>query len=159
MNMKRKPYAAFGRILYGNYYEAGYTVDAATYADSKTVLLFTEGDFTVRDKATGEVVYQCNPGWINYGDYEDRDLIAKANTFSVSWCYDPKVNQNYVPPINLFEMKQGQSMFMDSNTNLFLCSGTLLVNERQYMGPYQLAVRTNGNKVTALTDIYGLLFR
>ena len=159
MKMKRKPFAAFGRILYANYYEAGYTVDAVTYADSKTVLLFTEGDFVVRDKATGQVVYHCTPGHINYGNYEDRLVTATANTPSVSWCYDPKVNQDYVPPINLFEMKQGQTMVMDSNTNLFLCKGTLLINERQFMGPYQIAVRTNGNNVTAVTDVYGLLFR
>jgi hypothetical protein len=77
----------------------------------------------------------------------------------VCWCYDPEINQGYVPPISTFMMKQGQSMVMDSNTNLFLCSGTLLVNERQFMGPYQLAVRTNGNNVLAVTDVYGLLFR
>jgi hypothetical protein len=157
--MIRKPFAAFGRVLYANYYEAGYTVDAVTSADSKTVLLFTEGDFTVRDKATGEVVYQCNPGWINYGDYQDRMLTATSNVASTSWCYDPKANQDYVPQINLFEMKQGQTMTIDSNTNLFLCKGTLLINEKQYMAPYQIAVKTNGNNVLAVTDVYGLLFR
>jgi len=77
----------------------------------------------------------------------------------VCWCYDPEINQGYVPPISVFQMKQGQEMFLDSGTNLFLCKGTMLVNERQYMGPYQLAVRTNGNKAVAVTDVYGLLFR
>lgn len=157
--MTRKPFAAFGRVLYANYYEKGCEVDAVTSADSKTVLLFTEGSLTIRDKNTGQILHECVPGWISYGDYEDRTISCVANKESVSWCYDPKVNHGYAPQINLFEMKQGQSMIMDSNTNLFLCKGTLLVNEKQYVGPYQIAVRTNGNNVVAVTDIYGLLFR
>jgi hypothetical protein len=157
--MTRKPFAAFGRILYANYCEKGYEVDAAASADSKTVLLLTEGSLTVRDKNTGQVLHECAPGWVSYGNYEDTIFSCVANEASVLWCYDPKVNQGYAPQINLFEMKQGQSMIIDSNTNLFLCKGTLLVNEKQYAGPYQIAVRTNGNNVVALTDIRGLLFR
>lgn len=157
--MIRKPFAAFGRVLYGNYYEKGYAVDALTSSDSKTVLLFTEGSLTVRDKDTGQVVHECVPGWIGRGDYADRTVSCVANADSVSWCYDPKVNQGYLPSINLFEMKQEQSIIIDSNTNLFLCKGTLRVNDKEYVGPYQLSVRTNGNTVVAVTDIYGLLFK
>jgi hypothetical protein len=157
--MIRKPFAAFGRVLYANYYEAGYTVDAVTSSDSKTVLMFTEGDFTVRDKATGEVVAQCNPGWIRHGDYEDRLLTATANTESVSWCYDPKVNKDYVPEISLFSLKQGESTTLSAGTNLFICKGTLLVNENQFMDPYQIVVKTDNSNAVAVTDVYGLLFK
>jgi hypothetical protein len=34
-----------------------------------------------------------------------------------------------------------------------------LVNGNQFMGPYQIAVKTEGNNAVAVTDIYGLLFK
>lgn len=157
--MRRKPFAAFGRVLYANYYDKGDVVEVQTHAASRIVLFFSEGNFTARDKQTGEVVLQCNQGWFSYGDHQDRLMMCTANEPTVCWCYDPEINQDYVPPISVFHMKQGQSVYLDSFTNLFLCTGTLLVNERQFMGPYQLGVRTNGNKATAITDVYGLLFK
>lgn len=157
--MRRKPFAAFGRVLYANYYDKGDVVEVLTHADSKIVLFFSEGNFTARDKQTGETVLQCDAGWFSYGDHQDKLLMCTANEPTVCWCYDPEINQGYVPPISTFVMKQGQSVFLDANTNLFLCGGSLQVNDREYTGPYQLAVRTNGNTATALTDVYGLLFR
>jgi hypothetical protein len=157
--MIRKPFAAFGRVLYGNYYEAGYTAEATTSVDSKTVLMFSEGDLTVRDKRTGEIIEHCIPGWIRYGDYDNRLIVATANTDSVSWCYDPVVNKGDVPEITLFRLNQGESVTLAANENLFLCKGTLLVNGNQYIGPYQIAVKTEGNTALAVTDIYGLLFK
>jgi hypothetical protein len=157
--MRRKPFAAFGRVLYANYYDKGDVVEVLTHANSKIVLFFSEGNFTARDKQTGETVLQCDAGWFSYGDHQDKLLMCTANDPTVCWCYDPEINQGYVPPISTFVMKQGQSVFLDANTNLFLCGGSLQVNDREYTGPYQLAVRTNGNTATALTDVYGLLFR
>ena len=157
--MRRKPFAAFGRVLYANYYDKGDVVEVLTHADSKIVLFFSEGNFTARDKQTGETVLQCDAGWFSYGNHQDKLLMCTANDPTVCWCYDPEINQGYVPPISTFVMKQGQSVFLDANTNLFLCGGSLQVNDREYTGPYQLAIRTNGNTATALTDVYGLLFR
>ena len=157
--MRRKPFAAFGRVLYANYYDKGDVVEVLTHADSKIVLFFSEGNFTARDKQTGETVLQCDAGWFSYGNHQDKLLMCTANEPTMCWCYDPEINQGYVPPISTFVMKQGQSVFLDANTNLFLCGGSLQVNDREYTGPYQLAVRTNGNTATALTDVYGLLFR
>jgi len=157
--MIRKPYAAFGRILYANYYEEGYTVDTVTYADSKTVLLFTEGSITVRDKETGEVVHECVPGWIKSGDYEDRLFISTANAASVSWCYDPKVNQNYIPTIELVALKSGEAIELPQGTTLFLCSGTLVINGTDHTAPRQVSVKSTSVTATATTDVYGLNFK
>ncbi len=157
--MRRKPFAAFGRVLYANYYDKGDVVEVQTNASSRIVLFFSEGNFTARDKHTGETVLQCDAGWFSYGKHQDKLLMCTANEPTVCWCYDPEINQGYVPPISTFMMKQGQSVFLDANTNLFLCGGSLQVNDREYTGPYQLAIRTNGNTATALTDVYGLLFR
>ncbi len=157
--MIRKPFAAFGRVLYANYYEAGYTVEASTFADSKTVLLFTEGSITVRDKETGAVIYQCIPGWIKDGDYQERAFTCTANAPSVSWCYDPKVNQGYVPPIELLTVEQAKSVTLPEGTNLFLCLGTLQINGATYTAPRQITVRSAGVTATATADVYGLLFK
>ena len=157
--MIRKPYAAFGRILYANYYEEGYTVDTVTYADSKTVLLFTEGSITVRDKETGEVVHECVPGWIKSDGYEDRLFVSTANAASVSWCYDPKVNQNYIPTIELVALKSGEAIELPQGTTLFLCSGTLVINGTDHTAPRQVSVKSTSVTATATTDVYGLNFK
>lgn len=157
--MTRKPFAAFGRVLYANYYEAGYTVEASTFADSKTILLFTEGRFIARDKATGEVVYECVPGSISRGEYKDRVLSCVADVDSVSWCYDPKVNHDYIPVIELLTVKQGQSVALPEGTALFLCSGTLKIKGADFVAPRQISVRSEGTTATAISDVYGLVFK
>ena len=157
--MTRKPHAAFGRVLYSNHYEAGYTVEASTFADSKTILLFTEGSFTARDKATGEVVHECVPGWISRDGYENRVFNCVSNVDSVSWCYDPKVNHDFVPTIEVLAVKQGKSVALTEGTALFLCSGTLQINGAAYVAPRQISVRSAGATATATSNVYGLLFK
>lgn len=157
--MTRKPFAAFGRVLYANYYEAGYTVDTVTSAESKTVLLFTEGHITVRDKATGTVAYECVPGWISYGDYRNGLYTCEATQPSVSWCYDPNVNQGYVPPIELVALKSGEAIALPKGTNLFLCAGTLMINGQAQTAPRQISVKSDNITAAATTDVYGLNFK
>jgi hypothetical protein len=155
--MVRKPFAAFGRILYANYYEAGNVVDVATSSHSETVLFFSEGDFTARDKQTGEVVWQCGPGWFS-GNHQDRIYTCTANTATVCWCYDPLVNQNYVPEIVPFHVASGQSTGLPIGTKLFLCSGTAVINGKEFTGPYQISVKTPDALLVASGDVYGLVF-
>jgi hypothetical protein len=157
--MTRKPFAAFGRVLYANYYNQRDVVEVRTSAASKTVLFFSEGEFTCRDKATGEVQLQCNTGWFSYGDHENRLMLCTANQPTVCWCYDPEVNQGYVPPISVFTLPGGQSTTLPVGTNLFLCRGTVAVNGKQFTAPYQIAVRSQDATLVASADVYGLLFK
>lgn len=157
--MIRKPFAAFGRILFANYMEAGYTVDVYSYANSNTVQLLTEGSFTARDKVTGEVVYECVPGWFIKDGYEDRVLSCTANVDSVSWCYDPKVNHDFLPLIELLSAKQGLNVNLAKGTNLFLCAGTLRINGSDFVGPRQISVRSENVSAEAITDFYALDFK
>ena len=156
--MKRKPFAAFGRVLYANYYDTDEVVEVLFRSDSKVVLFVSQGHLIGVDKYSRLLTMETKAGWFAYGDHKDGEHLFTAYEPSVCWCYDPEINRGYVPPISTFILKQGQSVVMDANTNLFLCGGTALVNERQLSGPYQLAIRTDGNKITALTDVYGLVF-
>lgn len=156
--MKRKPFAAFGRVLYANYYDTGDVVEVLFRATSRVVLFFSQGHLIGVDKYSKLLTMEMKAGWFSYGDHKDGEHLFAAHEPTVCWCYDPEINQGYVPPINTLMLKQGESVVMDANTNLFLCGGTALVNERQLSGPYQLAIRTDGNKITALTDVYGLIF-
>lgn len=157
--MKRKPFAAFGRVLYANYYDAGEVVNFTTRSDSKTVLFFTDADLTIRDLQTNAVAYQCVPGWFKSGDYVDGQFTFTVNQAGTSWCYDPLVNHDYVPIIEPFILKQGITAELAVNSNLFVCSGTLQVNGQPVQGPYQLAVRTGAAALSATTDVYGLIFK
>jgi hypothetical protein len=69
------------------------------------------------------------------------------------------VNKGYVPVIEPFILKQGQTTELVVHTQLFLCQGTLQVNGTAYNGPYQLAIRTGNATVVATTDVYGLTFK
>jgi len=82
-----------------------------------------------------------------------------ANAPSVSWCYDPKVNQDYVPPIELRAVKQGQSIALPEGTALFRCSGTLQINGQNFVAPRQISVKSVGTNAVAVTDVYGLDFK
>lgn len=156
--MTRKPFAAFGRVLYANYYSPGDVVEVATASNSRTVLFFSEGNFTARDKQTGEVAWQCGPGWFS-GNHQDRVYTCTANTATVCWCYDPLVNQGFVPVIEALNLSAGQSTTLPVGTNLFLCTGTATVNGKQFTGPYQVAVRSQESTLVASGDVYGLLFK
>lgn len=156
--MDRKPFAAFGRVLYANYYSPGDVVEVSTSSTSKTVLFFSEGNFTARDKNTGETIWQCGPGWFS-GNHQDRVYTCTANTATVCWCYDPLVNQGFVPTIEVLHVPGGQSKALLVGTNLFLCSGTASVNGKQFTGPYQVAVRSQDSTLVASGDVYGLLFK
>lgn len=156
--MVRKPFAAFGRILYANYYEAGNVVDVATSSNSQTVLFVSEGKTTARNKQTGEVVWKAAPGWFSSGDYKDCVYTCTADTATVCWCYDPLVNQNYIPEIVPFHVAAGQTAPLPIGTKLFLCSGAATINGTQFAGPYQISVRTPDSVMVASGDVYGLLF-
>lgn len=157
--MKRKPFAAFGRVLYANYYDAGEVVEVLFRAESRVVLFFSQGHLTGVDKNSRLLTMEMKTGWFTYGNHKDGEHLFTAHEPTVCWCYDPDINQGYVPPISPLILKQGQSVVMDANTNLFLCNGAVQVNDRQLSGPYQLGIRTEGSKITALTDVYGLLFK
>lgn len=155
----RKPFAAFGRVLYSNSYPAGELADFTINSESNTVLFFTEGSLTIRNKQTDEVVEQCTPGWFKNGNYQDGLHSYTVNESAVSWCYDPLVNKGYIPVIEPFILPQGQTADIAVYTNLFLCSGTLQVNGQAFVGPYQLSIRTGTATTVATTDVYGLLFK
>jgi hypothetical protein len=156
--MVRKPFAAFGRILYANYYDAGNVVDVATSGHSETVLFVSNGSTTVRNKQTGEVVWEAGPGWFSDGNYQDNVYTCTANTATVCWCYDPLVNQNYVPEIVPLHVASGQSATLSIGTKLFLCSGTATINGKEFTGPYQISVKTPDSVLVASGDVYGLVF-
>jgi hypothetical protein len=155
----RKPFAAFGRVLYANYYDAGEVIDVVTASTSQIVLFFSQGNFTARNKQTGEIAGQCDPGWFSTGNYQDQMYTCTANEPSICWCYDPSVNQGYIPLIEPFILKSGQSSELAIGTNLFLCTGTAQVNGQPYVGPYQISVRTGTATAVATTDVYGLIFK
>lgn len=154
--MIRKPFAAFGRILYANYYDVFEEIVVNTNIGSETMLFFTEGSATMTSE-TGEILH-LEPGMFNHKNWNNGSYTTAFELPSNIWCYDPKVNQNYVPLIEKVVIKYGESMNFPVKTNLFLCNGILEINEKSFVGPYQISVRINDIKAVAKTDVYALLF-
>lgn len=159
--MYRKPYAAFGRVLYANYYSQDDTWTAETRSDSDTALFFTRGEVVLRDKAGGSVLDVCKTGRFFEGRsaYTNTIFHCTATKPSVTWCYDPLVNHGFIPQIEVFKMKKGESTVLQNKTNLFLCEGEIEINDRIFASPYQLAIRSDSSTLRASTDVYGLIFK
>jgi hypothetical protein len=156
--MIRKPFAAFGRVLYANYYDAGSEFDLLSSINKKTVLFFSEGSMTVHSKDTGEVTHTCGAGWFNYGDYIDHTYKCTANSPTVCWCYDPEVNDGYIPQMETLIVKPEEQIVLPKDTKLFLCYGTITNGEQSLTGPCQVIL--SGDKpLKATTNVYGLIFK
>lgn len=156
--MTRKPFAAFGRVLYANYYDKDEVINLDTSAISRTTLFVSSGHVIVKDKNTDEVMHVCKPGFF-IGNYKDSNFVCTALEKSVCWCYDPLVNQGYLPNIQTFVNIRGQRTMFNSFTNLFLCEGTVMIDQNTYTGPYQISIKNDKKVILCSTDAYGLVFK
>jgi len=156
--MLQKPFAAFGYVLIANYYTKGEQFDVVSTQGSKTFLFGTKGDITVTDKLTGRVIETRRAGWTNNGINENQEYTNLVNEDAECWCYDPKLNKDFIPKIVPVIINMGDSQNIPNNTKLFLCSGTLTINNIEFTGPYQLHIKTGDKVLVATTDCYGLTF-
>ena len=156
--MLQKPFAAFGYVLIANYYTKGEQFDVVSTQGSKTFLFGTKGDITVTDKLTGRVIETRRAGWTNNGINENQEYTNLVNEDAECWCYDPKLNKDFLPKITPITIKRGDQLSIPNLTKLFLCEGTLSIQDREFVGPYQLHIKTGDKVLYAVTDVYGLTF-
>jgi hypothetical protein len=156
--MIQKPFAAFGYVLIANYYDRGEEFNVNTYAESKTFLFCSSGDTVGKDRLTGRVIEEYKAGWSNFGVNKTQEFTNFANEASVCWCYDPKLNKDFLPKITPIIIKRGDQLSVPNLTKLFLCEGTLSIQDREFVGPYQLHIKTGDKVLYAVSDCYGLTF-
>jgi hypothetical protein len=155
----QKPYAFFGYVLIKNTYPAGKPIKVVVNADSVATLLWTKGTFTgVRDE-TGEAIESLTPGaFVTPDQYVYGTFTQTPLGETDVWCFDPKANRGFTPPLRKFELAAGETQILLQGTKLFLCEGGLVVNGNVVNKPTQIFVKTNDIEVTAATQVYGIIF-
>jgi len=156
--VKQKPFAAFGYVLIANYYNKGEEFNVNSSEDSKTFLFFSTSDITGKDRLTGRTLVEYTSGWTNMGVNKTQEFTNTANEDSICWCYDPKLNKEFLPKITPVIIKRNDQLSVANMTKLFLCEGTVTIQDKEFVGPYQLYIKTGDKVLYANTDVYGLIF-
>ncbi len=156
--MAQKPYAAFGYVLIANTYEAGEIFDVTTTTETNTVLFFTKGVMLSKNKDTGEPLPSFQEGFFT-GTHENMSYRNTAVTDCTWYCYDPNLNRAYLPPITKFALSSGDTTTVVNGTRLYLCRGTVNVDNKQITAPAQLQFSTGDKSVTAVGQVYGMVIQ
>lgn len=161
MALTRKPYAAFGYILYQNTCVANdnYIFDTAT-PDGMCTTLVTTGVALPINNVTGEALslYQAGDFKRQY-EYVPGSFKMNVQQDIEIFCFTPQVNNGViVAPFTVFNLEQGVTTTLNVGTKLFLCRGTLDIDGVAVNGPTQVNVKSSSKSVTAQTQCYGFLF-
>ena len=161
MALTRKPYAAFGAVLYQNTCAAGdnYIFDTAT-PDGACTTLVTAGAALPVNNVTGESMPLYQVGKFNRQyEYDSGAFTMNVQQDIEIFCYAPQANNNViVAPFTVFDLAQDSTATLSVGTKLFLCRGTLDLDGIVLSGPIQISVRTSSKLATAQTQCYGFLF-
>lgn len=152
-----KPHACFGFVVLSNHYVKDEVHHVATSADSTLVMMLVKGHVVSKDKETGEFVEEFFPGAFG-NTYVDGVFERITTEDSLVFCFDPRLNKGYVPPIDPVVMQPEDVETYVAGTRFFLCEGTIEVNGTEITGPHQVAFKGT-QPMTAKTDVYGMLIR
>lgn len=160
MALTRKPYAAFGLVLYQNICAAGdsYQFDTST-PDGACTTFVTGGRATPIDNITGAALPDYEAGmYFRQYEYPSGTYTMNVSEDLEIFCYAPPANNNVlVSPFNSFSLEINDTVVFPTGTKFFLCRGTLDVGGVTVSGPSQIYVRTSDKTVTAQTKCYGLM--
>lgn len=166
--MKIKALASFGYSAFAVEFSAGesreITVDSeGLYATG--IYFFVSGLCQVCVKDTGQAMADRTPGWLS----TEQTLAGRAPAGDqVLTCYFPQdtmwiclprvANPRGLPEVSSLVLAKGQTATLINDSNILLCSGTLLKDTAEITGPCQVRVRTGDISVEAATDVYALKF-
>jgi hypothetical protein len=156
--MKSTPYAMFGYVAL--------IVDVVPSDGWKDITLseeglvtsglyyYTKGVAKVRVKETNEQLADRTPGWLNI-EHPDQaastpgtlDLTFPEDTQWV--CISNQYNPNGLPNLQSLVVNSGQQVSLANNSNIFLVSGELTINDRKFTGPGRIRIRSGDVVATA----------
>jgi hypothetical protein len=164
--MKSTPYAVFGYV--------GIIVDVEPADSWKDITLseeglvtsgiyyYTKGVAKVKVKETNEQLLDRTPGWLNI-EHPDQaastpGTLELAFPVNTQWlCISHQYNRSGLPNVQSLLVNSGQQVSLDNNTNLFLVTGELTINERVFTGPARIRIRSGDAVATAgNSDCYAL---
>ena len=167
--MKYKPYPAFGAIVILCNAEVGDTRKVALGENglvSSGYYYYTDGIVNVKVSETGEELEDRTAGWLKV-EHAGAGAATSGNldlTFPVSteWLCIPLAynKRNGLPTLTSLVVKSHESVSLPKGTDLFLVRGQLQINDKQFIGPCQIRVRSSDAiaNSTYSNASYGLIF-
>lgn len=152
--MKQTVHACFGHVLFLNEAEGDELVNVVIYTTSNNTMFIVQG-FETRDGQISE----------NTGSFKKSNRELPAETYTAVykdnykvWCYSPFWNKGRDPAIKNIIIDPGNEIVYPVGTKLFLCNGTLKIDDKEVKGPIQIRIKTEEKKLTAVNRCYGILF-
>jgi hypothetical protein len=167
--MRFKPYAAFGYTVIVSKAEPGDT-RSVTLGDDGLVTsgyyYYTKGAAKVKVIETNEQLADRSAGWLN-SEHTDAHASSTGTlelSFleSTEWlCIPHKYNKEGLPNLVSWSMEGSNTAVLPNKTDLFLTSGSVQINNKLFVSPCQIRVRSGDVTVVNLSTekIYGLVFQ
>lgn len=162
-----KPFAAFGTVVILVSAEAGDT-SAVTLGHDGFVMsgyyYITAGKAESTLTKTGEILEDRTPGWLNT-EHElsnattDGELSTHFPEYTEWLCIPSHKNKYGLPNLTSLSIKTNDEKILTNGTNLYLVRGTLSINNKVFIGPKQIRIRSGDVTATASEDCYSLIFK
>jgi len=155
--MKQRPLRVFGRVFIENTYEAGLQFKLIVKDITTCTIFCVKGYTESRDAETGVRRQDNFPGTILRGpDYVAKEYDLLVTEPAVVFCYDRLLNDGKELNCDVMDFATGDNVLLPQGTNLFLCEGSLCIEDRVFVGPTAIAVSTGAKVATAQTRCLGL---
>lgn len=134
-------------------------VDGETYTtkltNPKNTLYCASGthEFVLEDQSFA--ASYSGPSVFKLSQYQNGLYNCTVKGNSTIYCFDPNLNQNRTFNLQLVNIKAGTEISVDSNKNLFLYNGQVLVNGNVIDAPAKLSFKNTTN-LKAVVDVSGI---
>jgi hypothetical protein len=147
-------------ILISRPYDPNFTKQMYTPKAANHIWLLTEGSISLTNLYTG-ATKMWNEGYSSLDDPMSVGFWSSIHEEdSTMFCFSPKFNLEktpVMPNVSVVSMLAGESINIEEQYKLFLCSGEISVNGTAVVGPKQVII-SSGKTITAASKVYGFKF-
>ena len=112
------------------------------------------------DPETNSVISDRTIGWtgIDSTDYGTESLESIKFIEDTKWIHFPSELNHIMPNITTIVGVSGTDTKIDKTSNIYLIDGTVSINNREFVGPILIRVKSSDVVARANTDFKALLF-
>jgi hypothetical protein len=164
--MKTKSMTAFGHIVYmcsGDFGDFGEVLyDQTPVFLSHAFIVNGEWEYVVKD--TGNAFPEKRKiGSLNTElpkfSIGEPTIVRYYLSDNCEWfCLPKSPNDLSIPELSSIVLPQGKDIVINNHSNIFLVKGDFLLNNKTFVGPCEIRVRSDDIIGVAKTDVYALRF-
>jgi len=164
MDVKQKPYRAFGWVILQNTYEGVTTYSYEYPKNREWYNLLSQGSVINNTFSDGTTLPDYKVGdWLTPADMVENIgghgvCTHTAVDNPIWWCIPKEANNNYLPTCEKWYLAAGETENLPQDTKLFFCTGTLVVGDKTITNPTQIKIVSTNQTFNAHTDCYGIKF-